>query len=110
MKSNIGKETKETITEHFAQHVSSGKVEFYQQAGIDFVIGRREEIYIWDLDGKQLINCHSNGGVFNLGHHNPRVVEALWSSARLPTLPTAGPERVPSLPQRLRASRGIPMP
>jgi acetylornithine/succinyldiaminopimelate/putrescine aminotransferase len=24
-----------------------------------------------------LINCHCNGGVFNLGHRNPRVIEAL---------------------------------
>ena len=75
--SYIGKETKETITNQFSQHVSSGKVEFYKQAGIDFVMGRREGIYIWDLDGKRLINCHSNGGVFNLGHHNPIVVGAL---------------------------------
>lgn len=77
MTSYIGNETKETITHQFSQHVSSGKVEFFSQAGIDFVIGRREGINIWDLDGKRLINCHSNGGVFNLGHHNPRVVEAL---------------------------------
>jgi acetylornithine/succinyldiaminopimelate/putrescine aminotransferase len=77
MMSYIGKETKETITNQFSQHVSSGKVEFYKQAGIDFVMGRREGIYIWDLEGKRLINCHSNGGVFNLGHHNPIVVDAL---------------------------------
>ena len=75
--SYIGKETKESITNHFSQHVSSGKVEFYKRAGIDFVMGRREGIYIWDLEGKRLINCHSNGGVFNLGHHNPIVVDAL---------------------------------
>ena len=56
MMSYIGKETKETITNQFSQHVSSGKVEFYKQAGIDFVMGRREGIYIWDLDGKRLIN------------------------------------------------------
>jgi putrescine aminotransferase len=77
MMSYIGKETKGTITNDFSRHVSSGKVEFYKQAGIDFVMGRREGIYIWGLDGKRLINCHSNGGVFNLGHHNPIVVDAL---------------------------------
>lgn len=74
---NIGQESKEKITNKFAQHVSSGKVEFYKQAGIDFIIGKREGIYIWDLEGKRLINCHSNGGVFNLGHRNLRVIEAL---------------------------------
>jgi len=75
--SYIGQESRKTITTKFSQHVSSGKAEFYAQAGIDFIIGKREGIYLWDLDGKRLINCHSNGGVFNLGHHNKRVVEAL---------------------------------
>jgi len=73
----IGQEPKEVITSRFASHVSSGKAEFYAGAGIDFIIGKREGVYIWDIDGKRLINCHCNGGVFNLGHRNPRVIEAL---------------------------------
>lgn len=73
----IGQQIKGTITKQFAEHVSSGKVEFFSQSGIDFVIGKREGIYIWDIDGFELINCHSNGGVFNLGHRNPRIVAAL---------------------------------
>jgi putrescine aminotransferase len=76
----IGQESKESITAEFAEHVSSGKVAFFQQAGIEFVIGKREGIYLWDLDGKSLINCHCNGGVFNLGHRNPRVVNALQTA------------------------------
>jgi acetylornithine/succinyldiaminopimelate/putrescine aminotransferase len=73
----IGQQSKDEITAQFAAHVSSGKVEFFSQAGIDFIIGKREGIYIWDLDGTRLINCHSNGGVFNLGHRHPRVIAAL---------------------------------
>jgi acetylornithine/succinyldiaminopimelate/putrescine aminotransferase len=68
----IGQLPKDEITTQFADHVSSGKAEFFSQAGIDFIIGKREGIYIWDIDGKQLINCHCNGGVFNLGHRNRR--------------------------------------
>ncbi|HLA97660.1 MAG TPA: aspartate aminotransferase family protein [Anaerolineales bacterium] len=75
--SYIASYPKERIIELFAQHVSSGKAEFFAQAGIDFVVGKREGIYLWDLDGKRLINCHCNGGVFNLGHRNPRVIAAL---------------------------------
>lgn len=73
----IGQETKDNITNKFSRHVSSGKVDFFNQAGIDFIIGEREGIYLWDLEGKRLINCHCNGGVFNLGHRNPRVIAAL---------------------------------
>lgn len=75
--SMIAQQPKKSIIEKYAQHVSSGKVEFFTQAGIDFVTGKRTGIYIWDLDGKQLINCHCNGGVFNLGHRNQRVIQAL---------------------------------
>ncbi|MFC1923587.1 aspartate aminotransferase family protein [Chloroflexota bacterium] len=65
----IGQLPKDEITAQFARHVSSGKAEF--------IIGKREGIYIWDIAGKQLINCHCNGGVFNLGHRNPRIIAAL---------------------------------
>ena len=61
----IGQEPKEKINATFARHVSSGKAAFYAQAGIDFIIGKREGVYVWDLEGHRLINCHSNGGVFN---------------------------------------------
>jgi acetylornithine/succinyldiaminopimelate/putrescine aminotransferase len=68
---------KETITRTFARHVSSGKVEFFRQAGVEVVFGRREGIYLWDLDGKPVMDFHCNGGVFNLGHRHPRVIAAL---------------------------------
>jgi putrescine aminotransferase len=68
---------KADIIDLFARHVSSGKVDYFTQAGIDFVAGEREGIYLSDIYGKQLINCHSNGGVFNLGHRNPRIIRAL---------------------------------
>lgn len=71
---------KAEIIDLFARHVSSGKVDYFTQAGIDFVAGEREGIYLCDIDGKRLINCHSNGGVFNLGHRNPRVIHALQNA------------------------------
>ncbi len=71
------KASKAEIIQSFARHVSSGKAAFFAQAGIDFVGGEREGVYLSDMDGKRLINCHCNGGVFNLGHRNPRVVAAL---------------------------------
>ena len=73
----IGQKSKEKITELFARHVSSGKVEFFRNAGIDFVLGRREGIHMYDLDGNRYINCNCNGGVFNLGHRHPEIVATL---------------------------------
>ncbi|HIP96972.1 MAG TPA: aspartate aminotransferase family protein [Anaerolineae bacterium] len=72
---------KEEVVALFARHVSSGKVRFFETAGIDFVLGRREGPYLWDLAGeKRLIDCHCNGGVFNLGHRNHQVIQTLMQS------------------------------
>lgn len=73
----VGQLSKDRIMELFARHVSSGKVEFFTGAGVDFVLGKREGVYMYDVDGTRLINCNSNGGVFNLGHRNPEVLAAL---------------------------------
>ncbi|MGQ9517436.1 MAG: aspartate aminotransferase family protein [Anaerolineae bacterium] len=76
-------EEKARVVELFGRHVSSGKVAFFQSAGIDFVLGEREGPYLWDLAGeKRLIDCHCNGGVFNLGHRHPAVVQTLMESLR----------------------------
>jgi acetylornithine/succinyldiaminopimelate/putrescine aminotransferase len=62
----------------FHDFVSSGKVRFWRQYGMDIVMGRRQGPYFWDLDGSRcLFNLHGNGGVFNLGHRHPQVVAAL---------------------------------
>lgn len=73
----IGQSTTTEIFERFARYVSSGKVEFFRQFGVDVVLGKRAGVYLWDLDGRRLIDCHCNGGVFNLGHRHPHVIAAL---------------------------------
>jgi acetylornithine/succinyldiaminopimelate/putrescine aminotransferase len=72
---------KNAVLATFARHVSPGKVRFFEAAGIDFVMGRREGPYLWDIDGKvRLIDCHCNGGVYNLGHRNPEITSILVKS------------------------------
>ena len=80
-KTYLGTTTKDVATNLFAKHVSSGKVNFFKTAGIDFVLGKREGPYLWDLAGeKKVIDCHCNGGVFNLGHRNPEIIKTLTQS------------------------------
>jgi acetylornithine/succinyldiaminopimelate/putrescine aminotransferase len=74
---------KEQAIKRFAQYVSPGKVETFKTYDMDFVFGRREGPYVWDINGKKrLINCHCNGGVFNLGHRHPRMIKILKQSLR----------------------------
>jgi putrescine aminotransferase len=76
-----GKTSKKTASSLFAKHVSSGKVNFFKSAGIDFVLGKREGPYLWDIEGKKkVIDCHCNGGVFNLGHRNPDIIKTMTQS------------------------------
>lgn len=62
----------------FAAHVNRGKVRALEAIGVDVVMGDRQGARFRDAyDGRSYWNCHCNGGVFNLGHRNPAVVEAV---------------------------------
>ncbi len=50
---------------------------FWQDAGIDLVIDRREGYLFWDMAGRRLIDLHLNGGTYNLGHRNPELIATL---------------------------------
>lgn len=67
-----------TIESVFAQHVNPGKVEAFAALGLHLVMGEREGVRFRDaFDGDWYVNCHCNGGVFNLGHRNPGVMTAV---------------------------------
>lgn len=59
------------------QYWNPGKTLEWQRQGIDLVIDRREGYYLYDMDGRRLINLHLNGGVYSLGHRNPEVIAAV---------------------------------
>jgi acetylornithine/succinyldiaminopimelate/putrescine aminotransferase len=60
-----------------ARHVCPDRVRTFGALGVDLVIGRRDGYRLWDLDGKELLDFHLNGGVFNLGHRHPELVATL---------------------------------
>ena len=75
---------KKTVFKKYADHVSSGKARFFLDVGIEFVPGKREGPFIWDIDGeKRVINCHVNGGVFNLGHRHPEIIAAMTDALQV---------------------------
>lgn len=74
----VGKDSKKSIVRSFGSHVSSGKVDFYMAVDLDFVMGKRRGSWMYDVSGKnKLLNCHCNGGVFNLGHRNPVLIRVM---------------------------------
>ncbi len=77
------KNKREDIINLYAKHVSPGKVETYRKYDITFVPGPREECILCDIDGRKFINCHCNGGVFNLGHRNQKVIRAVIGAMKV---------------------------
>jgi acetylornithine/succinyldiaminopimelate/putrescine aminotransferase len=68
---------KDDLIARSKQYWNPGKTSEWQRMGVDLVIDRREAYYLWDVDGRRLIDVHLNGGTYSLGHRNPEVVEAV---------------------------------
>ena len=65
----------------FEELVSPAKGEFFRQFDIDLVMGDRAGPRFQDAyTGRWYFNCHSNGGVFNLGHRSPAVAAAVQAA------------------------------
>jgi acetylornithine/succinyldiaminopimelate/putrescine aminotransferase len=59
-----------------------GKTQFWKDFGIDLVIDRREEYFLYDITGRRLIDVHLNGGTYNFGHRNPELVATLIEATK----------------------------
>src|SRR5712664_1165790 len=69
--------SKQDFLERSKEFWNPGKTQFWIDAGVPLVIDRREEYFLYDLDGARLIDVHLNGGTYNLGHRNPELVATL---------------------------------
>src|SRR5579875_2021845 len=65
--------------------VAGGSIQsFFQPAGAPRLpmIDRGEGIYLWDADGNRTIDLSSGPIACNIGHGNPRVLEAMIAQAK----------------------------
>jgi acetylornithine/succinyldiaminopimelate/putrescine aminotransferase len=70
-------ESKQDLLDKAIRFWNPDKTKFWQKAGIDLVIGRREGYYLYDISGRRLIDLHLNGGTYNFGHRHPELVAVL---------------------------------
>lgn len=76
-----GRMGRETLFGAYRRHVNAGKIDTFERYGFDAVMGRRSGVRFWDAyDDRSWIDCHCNGGVFNLGHRNPEIIAAVESA------------------------------
>jgi putrescine aminotransferase len=80
----IGSLPQKELVKMYAKYISRPKAEFFKSLGLGAIQGKREGIYIEMLEGTRknhpaakLIDCRTSGGVFNLGHRHPKIIQAL---------------------------------
>ena len=74
----IGQQSQSDILKDYATYVNPGRVETFHRLGMDFIPGKREGAWLWDVEGeKRLLNCRCSGGVFNFGHRPQVFVDTL---------------------------------
>lgn len=70
-------ESKAQVLELSKKFWNPDKTQFWTDSGVDLVIDRRQDYFLWDMSGRRLIDMHLNGGTYNLGHRNPEVMQAI---------------------------------
>ncbi|TWP32692.1 aspartate aminotransferase family protein [Leekyejoonella antrihumi] len=73
-------DSKAEVLERSKEYWNPDKTQFWSNAGVDLVIDKREGYFLWDMDGRRLVDLHLNGGTYNLGHRNPEVVAAVTAA------------------------------
>ena len=70
-------ESRKKLLDKAIRYWNPDKTKFWQKAGIDLIIGKREGYFIHDISGRRLIDLHLNGGTYNFGHRHPELVQTL---------------------------------
>jgi putrescine aminotransferase len=80
----IGTLPQDKLLKLYAKHVNAPKVRTFKGFGFGVIPGERKGIKFKTLAGikpndppLEIYNCRSSGGVFNLGHSNPQIVQEL---------------------------------
>ena len=74
---DVSSVSKDEVIAKSRAYWNPGKTDFWTETGIPLVIDRREEYFIYDMEGRRLLDVHLNGGTYNLGHRNAEVAGAV---------------------------------
>ncbi|MFX1353921.1 MAG: aspartate aminotransferase family protein [Promethearchaeota archaeon] len=83
-KKYIGTLPQKELLKLYIKYVNGPKTRFFKNAGLGLIPGERDGVMLKTIEGLkpsdpplELYNCRSSGGVFNLGHCNPIIVNTL---------------------------------
>jgi putrescine aminotransferase len=70
--------TSKEVFDGFIERSWRANAQRQRDKGIEFVIGKRDGAYLWNMEGThRVIDCGTAGGVHSVGHANRRVANAL---------------------------------
>ena len=72
------RDEKAAIVARFERHINKGQVRFLRAGHLDVIETERSGVQFVDpASGKRMYDCFSSAGSFNVGRHNPVVMQAL---------------------------------
>lgn len=71
---------KSRVLQQARDYLFPQRIDLFSALGVELVIGRRDAFRFWDLDGRELMDFHLNGGTYSLGHRHPALLETLRES------------------------------
>jgi putrescine aminotransferase len=80
----IGTLSQKELLKLYTKYVNGPKVRFFKSIGLGVIPGKRDGIKLSALENSkpgepplEFFNCRTSGGVYNLGHQNPRIFKLL---------------------------------
>ena len=104
-----GRADKARVLERARRHLFPDRIERLAALGVELVIGRREGYRFWDVDGREFMDFHLNGGTYSLGHRHPELLQVLLDTLEFADVGNhhfANPARA-ELAARLAAATGL---
>jgi acetylornithine/succinyldiaminopimelate/putrescine aminotransferase len=77
LEKNMTDMSRSEILDLYTTYLHKHKIPVYREFNWEVIEGKREGVFIWDIDGKRYFDVHTCGGTYNLGHRNPEVIAAV---------------------------------
>ena len=71
---------KAEVLQRAREYLFPHRIDVLSSLGVDLVIGQREGYRFKDMDGREFMDFHLNGGTYSLGHRNPELLAVLRES------------------------------
>ncbi|MDH3214500.1 MAG: hypothetical protein OEM05_18640, partial [Myxococcales bacterium] len=74
--------TREEFVARYGRYFGSQRIAMIQKLGYLLIEGRGEGPYIFDTEGRRILDLWNVGGVNNLGHRHPALMSAMQEALR----------------------------